>query len=159
MKYEGYCAIGLTTFESRAVNGGYIFSGKREDGSYCFAAKAYIQILNKSSLSFKVFPKLSANPIVQLETTGQVTCFDTGLPDSLPIKIYILYQNIAENQRLKNRDLHTIVIEKDGVFEYANDIEICGSSNIIYEEESKCVYGKSRIETFSEVIIRERVVL
>jgi hypothetical protein len=60
---------------------------------------------------------------------------------------------------MKSRDLHTIVIEKDGVLEYANDIEICGSSNIIYEEGSKCQYGKARIETSSEIIIKERVVL
>lgn len=137
------------SLEDPRING-YVFAILKEDYSHFGSAKKYLLVNGDSILEFG---KLNLDyKVSYLKTTAEVFGFDVGLPKESNTKIYVIKNNIMLNQKNKNEELPTIMVEKDGKKYYTNFLKIKGPLTMIYDLENYHeLGGKVRIETDADL--------
>ena len=129
---------------------GYVFAIAGKDNSPLGSAKKYLMIGGNSVLKFD--ESFFDFKISYLETTAEVFGFDVGLPKEMGTKIYVIKNNMIENQRNNNDELPTLLVEKSGKKYYTNYLKINGPLTVIYDLENYHeIGGKVRIETDAEL--------
>jgi hypothetical protein len=147
----GHKEIGLSDKASRESNGGYPLVAVDDQAAPRGCAKSYMAVSGQSKLSFDQF-SVNDFKTVQLVANGVVRCFDSGTPEPLGTKIYVIKDALMKNVAAGNDLLPTIAVERGNGFEYSNSVEILGPCNILYSDAvNHPLGGSSWIETDAEV--------
>lgn len=151
----GFKMISLNTqYESLEDprNHGDIFEIVNNKIKHLGTAKKYLLLNDHFELKFEKEKKRFNWRTVNSETMSEVFGFDSGNPEPMKKRIYVIKDNIIKNNEEENRRFPTILIEQNGIKEYSNNIRINGKVSIIYDIENiHPIGGKVRIETDSEI--------